>query len=242
MNNCKIIAVANQKGGVGKTSIVYCLSSVMAAQGKKVLCVDLDGQGSLTLYCKMQGRPTIMQALETHHLPTFEVFPGVMLTPADKILSLDSSLTQHNLLKRLLDEQRTKYDFILCDLSPSVSMVHFETMCASDYVLIPSLPSVSALSGVDAMTEYLATVAKTTGHSPKILGVVLSRIRNLNIHKFVVELYRKEYPELLINTTIPECCQIDEAQTLHQSLIDYAPKGKATAAFKALYDELITRL
>jgi len=241
--SCKVIAIAAQKGGVGKTTSTLNIGVSLSLDSNRVLLIDLDGQCSLTQHLNKTYEPTILQAVKTNKFPICNTDEGVDLVPADTNTPVNVELAKVGRFKALIDDVRPQYDYILIDTSPSVSWLHMEAMRASDYIIIPSLVSGYGMEGVKAMYQYLDTVAKVTQHKPEVLGVLLSMCNNnKTIHKFYRQQFTQEFSASMFNTLIPQCVQVEESFHMRMSVVRYSSRCKATLAYKELTAELLKRI
>ena len=244
-----IIAVANQKGGVGKTATAHAIATGATSLGKKSLAVDLDAQGNLS-FC-MGGNSADAGIYE---LLTKQATPGqtIQKTKQGDILVASSRLTLADTefsgddrlyaLRNVLKPLRKKYDVITIDCPPALNVLSANALVAADKVIIPLTADTFALQG---LYQLVATIRDAQKVNPALVigGVVLTRysartIITRDITKVLEETCeRLDVP--LYKTTIPEGVAIREAQTLRESIFDYAPKSRPVKAYAELVNEIL---
>lgn len=253
---CKIISIANQKGGVGKTTTTLNLGVALALQGKSVLLIDLDPQANLTKYAGIDDseRPTISDLLKGQigmgeriniegcirysHINDIEYIPSdINLANAD--LYLAGVLSRETLLKRILNNDIIKsYDYVLIDCNPSLGVLLMNALTASDGVIIPVQTQDFAFDGLTALTNIIAQIKSTINPELEIIGVLATMVDNTNVSKRVIEDLKKEYGDKLFTTVIHRATQAVESTNKHKSLCLFT-KSKLGDEYKALANELI---
>lgn len=253
---CKIISIANQKGGVGKTTTTLNLGVALALQGKSVLLIDLDPQANLTKYAGIDDseRPTISDLLKGQigigeriniegcirysHINNIEYIPSdINLANAD--LYLAGVLSRETLLKRILNNDIIKsYDYVLIDCNPSLGVLLMNALTASDGVIIPVQTQDFAFDGLTALTNIIAQIKSTINPELEIIGVLATMVDNTNVSKRVIEDLKKEYGDKLFKTVIHRATQAVESTNKHKSLCLFT-KSKLGDEYKALANELI---
>lgn len=252
----KIISIANQKGGVGKTTTTLNLGVALALQGKSVLLIDLDPQANLTKYAGIDDseRPTISDLLKGQigmgeriyiegcirysHINDIEYIPSdINLANAD--LYLAGVLSRETLLKRILNNDIIKsYDYVLIDCNPSLGVLLMNALTASDGVIIPVQTQDFAFDGLTALTNIIAQIKSTINPELEIIGVLATMVDNTNVSKRVIEDLKKEYGDKLFTTVIHRATQAVESTNKHKSLCLFT-KSKLGDEYKALANELI---
>lgn len=253
---CKIISIANQKGGVGKTTTTLNLGVALALQGKSVLLIDLDPQANLTKYAGIDDseKPTISDLLKGQigmgeriniescirysHINDIEYIPSdINLANAD--LYLAGVLSRETLLKRILNNGIIKiYDYVLIDCNPSLGVLLMNALTASDGVIIPVQTQDFAFDGLTALTNIITQIKSTINPELEIFGVLATMVDNTNVSKRVIEDLKKEYGDKLFKTIIHRATQAVESTNKHKSLCLFS-RSKLGDEYKALANELI---
>lgn len=252
----KIISIANQKGGVGKTTTTLNLGVALALQGKSVLLIDLDPQANLTKYAGIDDseKPTISDLLKGQigmgeriniegcirysHINDIEYIPSdINLANAD--LYLAGVLSRETLLKRILNNGIIKsYDYVLIDCNPSLGVLLMNALTASDGVIIPVQTQDFAFDGLTALTNIITQIKSTINPELEIFGVLATMVDNTNVSKRVIEDLKKEYGDKLLKTIIHRATQAVESTNKHKSLCLFS-RSKLGDEYKALANELI---
>ncbi|MBP1932329.1 ParA family protein [Ammoniphilus resinae] len=248
----KVIAVANQKGGVGKTTTSVNLSACMAALGKKVLLIDIDPQGNATSgigvnkadirYCIYDVLVNDMDPLDAI-LPTsienlFIIPASIQLAGAE--IELVPTISREVRLKKALEYIRSRYDFILIDCPPSLGILTLNSLTASDSVLIPVQCEFYALEGVSQLLNTIRMVQKHLNTSLQIEGILLTMFdarTNLGIQ--VIEEVKKYFREKVYQAVIPRNVRLSEAPSHGQAIISYDPKSRGAEVYMDLAREVL---
>ena len=249
----KIVAIANQKGGVGKTTTAVNLSSCVAALGKRVLIVDLDPQGNTTTgygipkrsvekgtYEILIGRCRASEAIRKTEYRTDVIGSNTRLAGAS--LEMIDIPGRESRLRKALAEVQKDYDFIFIDCPPSLDLLTLNGLSACDSVLIPVQCEYYALEGLSELISTLKTIRKKYNPYLDIEGVVFTMFSlryNLTIQ--VVEQVQKYFGSKVYETTIPRSIRISEAPSYGQPINFYEPKGKGSEAYMDLAIEFVKR-
>ena len=249
----KIVAIANQKGGVGKTTTAVNLSSCVAALGKRVLIVDLDPQGNTTTgygipkrsvekgtYEILIGRCRASEAIRKTEYRTDVIGSNTRLAGAS--LEMIDIPGRESRLRKALAEVQKDYDFIFIDCPPSLDLLTLNGLSACDSVLIPVQCEYYALEGLSELISTLKTIRKKYNPYLDIEGVVFTMFSlryNLTIQ--VVEQVQKYFGSKVYETTIPRSIRISEAPSYGQPINFYEPKGKGSEAYMDLALEFVKR-
>jgi chromosome partitioning protein len=256
-NRPRIIAVTNQKGGVGKTTTAINLGAALVELGRKVLVVDIDPQGNastgLGLNAKARKLTTYDLLIEGEPLGKVAVrtaTEGMMLAPATTDLSsadieMVSSERRSFLLHDALrgpDVERMQLDYILIDCPPSLSLLTVNALVAADSVLIPLQSEFYALEGLSQLMISIREVRQTANPKLRIEGVVLTMHDNRNNLAQQVEADAREtLGEVVFRTVVPRNVRVSEAPSHAVSVLEYDTSSKGAAAYRALAQEIVAR-
>jgi len=250
-----VIAVANQKGGVGKTTTAVNLAAALAQKAKGVLLVDMDPQHHLTLsttHDLAPDQPTIYDAMFTNLLsPTEAVIgttlPGVLLMPATADLAaaeLQLSRTDrpYDHLRACLDPLRPQFDYVLIDTPPSLGLLTISALVAASQVLIPVECSYLAIQGLREFLDTYERVKQTFNPSLHICGILLTMHEARPLHTAEVEeRLREAFGTLVFSTVIPRTIRFKEAPVARESILQYAPNHPGALAYRQLAEEVMAR-
>ncbi len=250
----KIISVANQKGGVGKTTSAINLSAALAKEGKRVLLIDADPQANAssglgvdihnagtTLYeCLINGAEA-EQAIRETAVKGLDIIPShIDLVGAEiEMLGLDD---RENILKHLLSPIRAKYDYIIIDCSPSLGLITVNALTASDSVIIPVQAEFFALEGIAKLLNTIKIIKSQLNPNLQIEGFLVTMYDNrLRLSAQVYEEVKKHFGKLVFSTVITRNVRLSEAPSHGLSVIDYDKSSKGAQNYIALARELIKR-
>jgi len=258
MDQCKVTALANQKGGVGKTVSTVNLGVGLARAGKKVLLVDADPQGSLTISLGVKSPDeldttltTVMQSIVEEKPPPADYGiihhnEGVDFIPANIELAafevgLTSVLSREYVLREALEPLRERYDHILIDCMPSLHMVTVNALTAADSVIIPSQPNYLSTKGLSQLMGTIARVKRQLNPGLNIEGVLLTMVDNrTNNAKAVIASLRQTGAMLhVFDTEIPFSVRAAETSIEGKSIFSHDGRGKVAAAYENLTKEVL---
>ena len=257
--NAKIIAVVNQKGGTGKTTTTENIGIGLVNEGKKVLLIDMDPQGSLTISLGYprpdEMYPTLSDVLEKVIRENLDnpkegiinQREGVDLMPGNIELSglevsLVNIMSRETILKRYLDEIKKDYDYILLDCMSSLGMVTMNALVAADSVLIPVQAQYLSAKGLEQLLQTVSKVRRQINPKLKIDGIVLTMVdKRTNYAKEISALVRNVYGGNIkvFKTDIPHSVRAAEISAEGKSIFEHDPKGKVAEAYRELTKEVI---
>lgn len=247
----KIIAVANQKGGVGKTTTSVNLSSLLAKKGEKVVLLDADPQGNATsglgvdknveksLYDVLVNEEPVENTLQDTIEKNLKICPSnVNLAGAE--VELVSQMSREHRLKEQLDQIKDKYDYIFIDCPPSLGLITLNSFTAADSVLIPVQCEYYALEGLGQLINTINLVKKHLNKSLEIEGAVLTMydIRT-NLSNQVVKEVKKYFDDKVYKTVIPRNVRLSEAPSFGMPITTYDPKSKGARSYEKLAKEFL---
>lgn len=250
----KIIAIINQKGGVGKSTTAINLAAALGEFGKQVLLVDLDPQGNSSsglgiektlvnhcIYDVLLADVPIEEVIIPDICPDLDIVPAT-INLAGAEVELVSEMARENRLKDAVGSVRGKYDYILIDCPPSLGLLTVNALVAADKLLIPIQCEFYALEGVTKLLESMKRVKSRLNPTLDIFGVLLTMYDNrTTLSKQVVEEVKGYFGKLVFNILIPRTVKLSEAPSFGMPITEYDPTGKGAIAYKSLAEEVIER-
>ena len=250
----RIISVANQKGGVGKTTTTVNLGASLAYLGKKVLLVDIDAQGNATsgvgirkpdvkedIYDILVNEVNIKETILPTSRENLFIVPATLQLAGAEI-ELTSMMARESRLKLALNEIKDDYDYILIDCPPSLGHLTINAFTASDSILIPVQCEYYALEGLSQLLNTVRLVQKHFNPDLAIEGVLLTMFdARTNLGAEVVEEVRRYFQEKVYETVIPRNVRLSEAPSHGLSIIDYDIRSKGAEVYQALAKEVLAR-
>jgi len=251
----KTVAVANQKGGVGKTTTSVNLAACLSALGQRVLLIDLDPQANASsafsldcldgcsVYGPLIGQRSILDCI----VPTR--YDHLFLVPADldlagaeiEVARFDDHLTR---LRTALDplRQDQPFDWVLLDCPPSLGILMTNALAAADELLVPIQCEYFALEGLSKIVRVIEQI-RDSGANPDLTlaGILMTMYARTNLAQQVIEEVRKHFAEAAYETVIPRSIRLGEAPSFGKSIIDYDPNGAGAQAYRTLAEEFLRR-
>lgn len=258
MAKTKVIAVANQKGGVGKSTSVYNIGAGLALNGKKVLLLDVDPQGDLT---KMLGlrKPhelplslgNIMNDVVSgaefsehpeirNHSEGFDFVPGNRALSAVEV-GLVNVMSRETVLRQYVDGIKKSYDYVLLDCRPSLGMLVINALAASDYVLVPVQADYLAAEDMTELVGTVQSIKRQINPGLQIGGVFLTMANDTNFRKDIISAVKENFGKYMpvLQTVIPATVRLAEISMANRSIFKHEPNGKAAEAYRSLVKEVM---
>lgn len=247
----RVIAVANQKGGVGKTTTAVNLSACLAKLGKKILLVDIDPQGNTTsgigldrmkvkfcIYDALINGIPFKKVIQSTGIKDLFVVPATIQLAGAEI-ELVPTMSREVKLRRVLNEERECYDYIIIDCPPSLGLLTINALTAADSVLVPIQCEYYALEGLSQLINTIKLVQKHLNTDLKIEGVVLTMFDvRTNLSSQVVDEVKKYLGELVYETIIPRNVRLSEAPSHGKPIIYYDSRSKGAQVYMDLAREV----
>lgn len=248
----KVIAIANQKGGVGKTTTAVNLSACLAKKGKRVLLVDCDPQGNSTSgvgvdkrRCEKTVYDVLIGGAEAKETIVKTPYENLSICPSNISLSgaeieLVSEMGRETKLKKAIESVRDEFDVVLIDAPPSLGLITINVLTASDSVIVPIQCEYYALEGVSQLMNTIKKVKQVMNPSLEIEGILMTMFdsrTNLSIQ--VIEEVKKFFPNKVYKTLIPRNVRLSEAPSFGKPIIYYDVTSKGAESYLDLADEII---
>jgi chromosome partitioning protein len=252
LNMSQILALVNQKGGVGKTTTTINLGAYLSALGRRVLLVDLDPQGNATsglgvsrenfeydLYSVLSGNASGEEALLRNRKFGYDLLPATA-DLAGAVVELIEEKDREYRLKGILEALVSNYDYILIDCPPSLGLLTINGLVAAQHVVIPVQCEYYALEGLGQLLSTIDLIKSNLHPDLKILGAVMTMFdRRNSLSRQVLSDMRKNFSEKLFDAVIPRSVSLAEAPSFGQSILEYRSDSKAAVAYKKLADEVV---
>ena len=246
----EVLAIINQKGGVGKSTTAAALGAGLILKGYRVLYIDLDAQGNLTF--NMGAGASALSSLEVltgtataeeaiRHTEQGDIIPASpALAGADNLITATGKEYR---LKEALDPLQSRYDYIVVDTPPALGILTVNALTACTGAIVPAQADAWSLQGITQLNGTIQTVKKYCNPALKVKGIVLTRFNSRAVvSRDMQELIAQTAAALdtkLYKTAIRECTALKEAQAVQQDIYSYAPRSNATADYKAIVAEIV---
>ena len=242
--NAKVIAFANQKGGVAKTTSTLNLAAALAEKEHRVLCVDMDPQGNLTM---SHGIERSMFDVLVHRLPIENVIEhreidlavsSIDLAGAE--LALSSMIGRERALEKALAPMKSVYDYVLIDTPPSLGLLTINALVAADHVIVPVQCEYLSLRGLVQLENTLAMIRENLNPNVAIMGILPTMFDRRTLHaREAVEILEESFGDLVFKTRIKKTIRYAEAPVKGTSVLKYDPSGNAAKAYRDLAKEVL---
>ncbi|HUZ92980.1 MAG TPA: ParA family protein [Candidatus Paceibacterota bacterium] len=250
----RVIAVCNQKGGVGKTTTTVNLGAYLAAAGRRVLLVDFDPQANASSalgHDQASGAPSVYHGVLGHAEPDAVIRPTQLFNYhfipaaphlAGALVELVNLPEREYFLRKFVNSLRHKYDYILIDLPPSLSLLTVNGLVAADEILIPVQAEYYSLEGLGQLLETIDLVRQNLHHPLKVAGAVITMYdRREHLSREISKNLRRHFPHYVFEVEIPRTVTLAEAPSFSKPIILYRPDSPGALAYRRLAEELLER-
>lgn len=241
----RIIAIANHKGGVAKTTSCVNIAAALAKMGHRILLVDVDPQANLTSSFTDESKieASIYDAMKGDPAPIMNIGDNLDLIPshidlagADMVFS--NKIAREQILRNILDEIKENYDYIIIDTPPALGLVTINALTAAQSVIISICAETLPLRGLVMLDEMISDIARSINRGLHVSGIIIAKYNRRKLDKAVIDAIREKYGDKIFKTYVRTCVAAAEAPTYRQSVLDYAPDSNAAADYMALAREI----
>ena len=258
MSQCEIIAIANKKGGVGKTTTTFNLGAALASQGKRVLLIDADPQGNLTTYMgwtedelsvtlndllinTLNDRKNYFDSCIKHHSENLDLIPSdIQLSSIE--MTLVGAMSREYTMRNSIKELKEKYDYILIDTQPALGMLTINALASADKVIIPLQPQYLAAKGMTQLLSTIIKIRQQINPNIKIDGIVLTIVdKRTNLTKDIYNQLQENYGSAIkiYDTQVPRAIKVAESTAHGKSIFTYDKNSKVAEAYSSLAKEVL---
>ena len=246
----KVIAFANQKGGVAKTTTALNLAVAFKESGHRVLCVDMDPQGNLTMSQGVDPDKVEKSMFDVlvHHIPITEIIVSreidvavASIDLAGAEIAMSTQIGRERALQKSFDEIRNDYDFICIDTPPSLGLLTVNALTAANKVIVPVQCEYLSMRGLVQLQNTLTMIRENLNPGVEIEGILPTMLDSRTVHaKEAVEILEENFGELVFKSRIRKAIKFAEAPVRGSSVLKYDPNGKAAGAYRDLAKEVLT--
>lgn len=248
-----VIAITNQKGGVGKTTLTFNLAKGLAALGNKILVIDNDPQANLTSCffndpSELPIQSNILKIYEEQNklITPFKVSENIDLLGSDIHLSkiIENGIDVIYTLREGIETLSKNYNYIFIDCLPSFGYLNLAALNAAKYVLIPTKPSPFSTAGLKDLFENIEKVKRRMNKNLKVAGIILNLVegKNTKMAKEIEEVLRESYSGYMFSSIIRKGVKLEESPAVNMSIMEYDPKGKDASQFNLFLNEFLNRV
>ena len=249
-----VLAVVNNKGGVGKTTTCVNVGAALASPRRRVLLMDLDGQASASLWCGV-GRADLVPSSAACLLESLPVAKAIrrtstvnldLVTGSAELANVDVALCnavgRELTLRNALKYVRARYDFVILDCPPSLSLIGVNALVAADALVVPVTPQYLAVEGLANMLQAVDQVRRRLGVKPRLLGILLTMVAPGKSRTELCERLRAQHRDRVFHTEIAASPALEQAPLAGRTIFQHAPNTRAAEAFHRLAGEILERL
>lgn len=247
----RVIAICNAKGGVGKTTTAVNVGACLAAQGRKVLLVDFDPQGNATsalangaqfehnVYHGVVGLKSHDDLIKSSAISNYDFIPAAQ-DLAGALIDFVNMHEREYILRKFINGIRHRYDYVIIDLPPSVSLLTINGLIASDEIIIPVQAEYYGLEGLSQLLETVGLIQNNLQHPVKVAGAVVTMFnKRERLSREVAKNLRKHFPHKVFDVEIPRCVAVAEAPSFGKTIMQYSPSSAGAIAYKRLAREIL---